>query len=433
MTELRIRSARAPVMLGLATLIVLIGGFGVWSVGTSIAGAVVAPGRIEVENSRQIVQHIDGGQVDSIHVAEGQTVRAGDLLLRLNGSALRSEYAIVEGQFFEVLAQRGRLEAERDDADQIVFPPELIAEADQTQSRSKLIAAQHQLFAARRATLGTEVEQLWRRRDQIRSQIAGINAQSNALSQQLGFIAEELETQHKLLAKGLGLSGPLLALQREDARLRGQGGELLAAQAQSEGRIIEIELEVLRLRANRREQANADLNGIANRELELAERRRALQDRIARLDITAPVSGVVLGLQVTTPKAVLRAADPVLYLIPQDRPLVIAARVSLIDIDQVQLGQEVKLVFSAFSSRTTPEVLGRVTVLSADALSDDSSRQDYYRAEIALMDGEAEKLHGLTLLPGMPVEAFIRTETYTPLQYLTRPFTAYFARAFRES
>jgi HlyD family secretion protein len=433
MTEGQIRSARAPVLMGLATLIVLIGGFGVWSVSTSIAGAVVAPGRIEVESNRQIVQHIDGGQVDSIHVAEGQTVQAGDLLLRLNGSALRSEYAIVEGQFLEVLAQRGRLEAERDDADQIVFPPELVAEAGRTQTGSKLITAQRQLFDARRATLNTEVEQLWRRRDQIRSQIGGITAQAEALSRQLGLIAEELETQQKLLAKGLGLSGPVLALQREEERLRGQAGELQAAQAQSEGRIIEIELEVLRLRADRREQANRELNSIANRELELAERRRALQDRIARLDITAPVSGIVLGLQVTTPKAVLRAAEPVLYLIPQDRPLVIAARIALIDIDQVQVGQEVKLVFSAFSSRTTPEVLGRVAVLSADALSDESSRQGYYRAEIALKEGESEKLQGLTLLPGMPVEAFIRTEAHTPLQYLTKPFTAYFARAFRES
>jgi HlyD family secretion protein len=418
MTEGQIRSARAPVLMGLATLIVLIGGFGAWSVSTSIAGAVVAPGRIEVESNRQIVQHIDGGQVDSIHVAEGQTVQAGDLLLRLNGSALRSEYAIVEGQFLEVLAQRGRLEAERDDADQIVFPPELVAETGRTQTGS---------------TLNTEVEQLWRRRDQIRSQIGGITAQAEALSRQLGLIAEELETQQKLLAKGLGLSGPVLALQREEARLRGQAGELQAAQAQSEGRIIEIELEVLRLRTDRREQANRELNSIANRELELAERRRALQDRIARLDITAPVSGIVLGLQVTTPKAVLRAAEPVLYLIPQDRPLVIAARIALIDIDQVQVGQEVKLVFSAFSSRTTPEVLGRVAVLSADALSDESSRQGYYRAEIALKEGESEKLQGLTLLPGMPVEAFIRTEAHTPLQYLTKPFTAYFARAFRES
>jgi HlyD family secretion protein len=419
--------------MGMLTLVVLVGGFGGWSMVTTISGAVVAPGRIEVENSRQIVQHIDGGRVESIHAIEGQTVVAGDLLLRLDGSALRSEHAIVDGQFFEVLAQRGRLEAERDDTDQILFPAELTAEAERNTQKQGLIAAQRRLFEARRETLDKQVEQLLRRREQIQSQIDGIDAQSEALAQQLGFIAEELEAQQELLAKGLALSGRVLALQREDARLRGQAGELLASRAQSEGRMIEIEVEALRLAASRREQANTDLRDIANRELELAERRRALQERISRLDITAPVSGIVLGMQVTTPNAVLRAAEPVLYLIPQDRPLVITSRVSLIDIDQVRVGQEVKLVFSAFSSRTTPEVLGHVAVLSADALTDEASRQGYYRAEIALNEGELAKLGGLTLLPGMPVEAFIRTDAHTPMEYLIKPFTDYFARAFRES
>lgn len=225
----------------------------------------------------------------------------------------------------------------------------------------------------------------------------------------------------------------MLSLQRESARLDGQVGEFAATRAESEGRMTEIEIEVLKLAASRREEANTQLRDIGYRELELAERRRALIERVARLDIVAPVSGIVLGLQFTTPRAVLRAADPVLYLIPQDRPLVITVQVQPFHIDQISVGQPVKLVFSAFPSRTTPELTGHITQISADALTDQRTQMSYYRAEIIPDTGEIEKLAGLTLIPGMPVEAFIRTDERTPMAYLIKPFTDYFARAFRET
>ena len=268
---------------------------------------------------------------------------------------------------------------------------------------------------------------------QIRNQIEGIDAQSTALVSQLGLLAEERESQEELLAKGLAQAARVLALQREEARLQGQVGELKATRAQAEGRITEIEIEKLGLASQRREDASTELRDVANRELELVERRRALIERISRLDIRAPVSGIVLGLQVTTPRSVIRAADPVLYLIPQDRPLVIAARIPTNHIDEIRIGQEVRLHFSAFSSRTTPELMGRVTVVSADALKDERTQVSYYRAEISLEAGEAEKLNGELLVPGMPVEAFIRTYDRTPLAYLIKPFTDYFNRAFRET
>ena len=225
----------------------------------------------------------------------------------------------------------------------------------------------------------------------------------------------------------------MLGLQRETARLQGLVGELAASRAQAQGRITEIAIEVLKLGAARREEANTQLRELGYRALELAERRRALMERVARLDIVAPVSGVVLGLQVTTPQAVLRAADPVLYLIPQDRPLLIYAKIEPLHIDQISLGQPVNLVFSAFPSRSTPELTGHITVISADTLTDPATQVSYYRAEIAPDVGEVEKLKGLTLIPGMPVEAFFRTEARTPLAFLIKPFTDYFARAFRES
>ncbi|MES2473879.1 MAG: HlyD family type I secretion periplasmic adaptor subunit [Pseudomonadota bacterium] len=429
----RVWSARGPVLLGLLTLVTLIGGFGAWSVLATITGAIVSSGQIQVEQNRQVVQHPDGGVVEAIAVTEGQAVAAGDLLVRLDGSLLQSELAIVEGQFVETRARRARLEAERDDAARIAIPADLSAMAGGRPDIAEQIEGQLRLFDARRDTLARQTEQMQKRLLQIGAQNQGITAQAQALTTQLRLIGDELASQRELLANGLTQSSRVSALEREEADLLGRAGELTAARAQNEGRATEIDLEILRLAAARREEASTQLRDIGQAELELAERRRALTERIARLDIRAPVSGLVLGLQVTTPRAVIRPADPVLYLIPQDRPLVIAVNIQPIHIDEVHIGQDVRLMFPAFSSRTTPELMGKVAVVSADALTDQASGMTFYRAEIVLNPGEVEKLQGRTLLPGMPVETFIQTAARTPLAYLIQPFTDYFQAAFRES
>ncbi|WP_051294708.1 HlyD family type I secretion periplasmic adaptor subunit [Gemmobacter nectariphilus] len=419
--------------LGMTTVAVLVAGTIGWGLMTTITGAIVTSGQLEVDQNRQIVQHADGGTVQEIRVTEGAFVQAGDVLMVLDGTLLQSELTIVETQFFEILARRGRLEAERDDGDTIEFPAELVEAAARSPELSDLMTGQERLFAARRETLTKQLDQLEKRKSQTVSLIEGIDSQREALKIQLRLIAEELSSQRELLNKGLAQVSRVLALEREEARLSGQVGELTANRAQSEGRITETEIEILRLSAARREEASTQLRDIGYRELELAERRRALHERMARLDIRAPVSGIVLGLRVTTPRAVIRAADPVMYIIPQDRPLIIATRVPTVHVDQVHSGQEAKVVFSAFSSRTTPEVFGTVTTVSPDVLVDDTTHASYYRAEIQLNPGEMEKLGDVKLIPGMPVEAFIRTEERTPIQFLTKPFTDYFNRAFRES
>lgn len=426
-------SMRGPILLGSLALAVLILGFGLWSTLTTLAGAVVASGRIEVEQNRQVVQHPDGGVVAEILVAEGQGVEAGAILIRLDGTLLQAERSIVLGQLHELTARRARLEAERDEATAVTFPANLVEQAATDETLAALLAGQDRLFQARRDSALKIVDQLSRRIDQTRAQIEGIDAQSAALDTQLGLIKSELASQQSLLDKGLAQASTVLALQREEARLMGLVGELIASRAQAEARITETEIEASRVAASRIEEAVQQLRDIGPGILELQERLAVLTERIARLDIRAPVSGVVLGLTVTTPRAVIRAADPVLYLVPQDRPLVIAAQVPPIHIDQIHVGQAVELVFSAFSSRTTPHLNGKVAKVSADAFTDQATQASYYRAEIVLDEGEVAKLEGQTLLPGMPVDAFIQTEARTPLAYLIKPFTDYFARAFRES
>lgn len=426
-------SVRRPMILGLSTAAVLILGTVGWGSLTTITGAVVTSGLIEVDQHRQVVQHADGGTVAEIHVVEGARVNAGDVLLSLDGTLLISERAIVETQFYELLARRGRLEAEQADRPDITFPEELVKAASTSPDIADLMEGQISLFNARAESLAKQLEQLERRQDQTQSLIQGVEAQRNALTQQNDLISQELKSQQELLDKGLAQASRVLALQREEARLLGEVGELTASRAQAEGRITETEIEILRLSTTRREEASTQLRDIGYRELELAERRRALIERISRLEIRAPVAGIVLGLKVTTPRSVIRPADPVMHIIPQDRPLVIATRVPNVHIDQVRPGQDAKVIFSAFSTRTTPELQGTVSVVSADVLVDEVSHAPYYRAEITLKEGELQKLGDLTLVPGMPVEAFIRTDERTPLQFLTKPFTDYFNRAFRES
>jgi HlyD family secretion protein len=412
---------------------VLVGGFGSWSALSKISGAVIASGRIEVDRNRQIVQHLDGGLVQDILVDEGDSVEAGQTLIRLDATLLASNLAITEGQLFELMSRRGRLEAERDDAEEVVFEDELLAEAAANPDIAEIVQGQERLFHARVDSLRHEIEQLGKRRSQIADQVRGIEAQEESLTVQLELIRKELVDQQGLLEKGLAQASRVLALQREEASLSGRVGELVATKAQAAGRITEIDIEVIKLSSRRREEAITRLRDLQYRELELAEQRRALEEQLSRLEIKAPVSGIVYGLQVYTPRSVIRPADPVLFLVPQDRPLIIAAQVPVIHIDQIYADQEVSLRFSALDQRNTPELFGRVLVVSADAFQDEATGVSYYRAEIVLSEGEQAKLpENVRLVPGMPVEAFLRTADRTPIAYLVKPLTDYFTKAFRE-
>jgi len=424
--------ARRPIIIGMIGLSFLVGGFGTWATFAGIAGAVIAGGQIEVEQNRQIIQHPDGGVVSTIDVAEGDRVEVGQVLIRLDPMELASELTIVENQLFEMIARRGRLEAERDGGATIVFDPLLQEIAASRAEALELMDGQARLLEARRTTSQNEREQLNKRRLQIGDQIGGLAAQQKSLRRQAELIAEERAGQQILRDKGLTQTSRLLALQREEASLGGTLGDLIAQTAQAEGRQTEIDIELLKLDASLREEAITTLRDLQYRELELREKRHALSSRLNRLDITSPVSGVVYGLEVFAPRSVLRPAQPALYIVPQDRPLVISARVRTTDIDLVFPGQEVTLRFSALDQRTTPELLGDVRQISPDAFEDEATRDTYYRVRITLSKTQLARLpDGVTLVPGMPVEVFFQTGDRTPIAFLVKPLSDYFARAFR--
>jgi len=426
-------SAWRPLVIGALAALILVAGFGGWAVTSTLSGAVVVSGQIEVEHNLQVVQHPDGGVVEAILVSEGARVEAGQVLMRLEGALLESELAIVDSQYFEALARQSRLNAEREGIETLRFAPLLLAAMTTRADAREIAEGQRRLFEARRGTLAQQIAQLDRRREQNLSQLDGLAAQSRATAREADLIQIELTAQETLLAQGLVQGARVSVLQRDAARLEGVLGALTAETAQVHGRITEIALQVVSLESTRREEAEGELRDLGIRIIELAARRRALRELIDRLELRAPVAGRVHGLQINTPRAVLRPAEPLLQIVPDDRPLVLSMRIMPGDIDQIFVGQQASVLFPAFSLRNTADLRGIVTLVSADAFLDERLGQRYFRAEIVLSAEARAHLGAYALLPGMPVEAYIRTGERTAFDYLTRPLTEHLYRAFRES
>ena len=425
---------RAPLLTGGAALVLLLLGLGTWAASVPIAGAIVASGRVEVSESRQVVQHPDGGVVSEIRVREGDIVAQGDVLIRLDGEELSTERAATERRLFHLRLRMARLRAERDGAATPDFPPEERPEGRSgvPHEASAQIAEERRLFLARVEQGRQEDVLLARQIEQIRSRIAGIDAQLDAIARQIDLIDDELAGQSVLLAEGLARQATVLGLGRERARLEGMRGELVAERAGAESRREELALQISAGRVRRHEAAARELRDLVPEEQTLEERLRILSERIARLDLRAPAAGVVLAMTVTTPRAVVRAADPVLYLVPSDRPLRIGVQISPADVDEIFPGQPVALLAPTLSGRSAPYLSGHVALVSADAFTDPDTHSSYFRVEVALDPGEEARLGERALAPGMPVEVFIRTGAHTPLAWLTGPFVDYFRHALRE-
>lgn len=425
--------AGKPLFVGYLSLAVLLGVIGVWSVQARIAGAVIASGMIQVENNRQIIQHPQGGVVGQLLVRDGDRVQAGDVVLRLDDTLLRSELAIITAQLNEIRARKGRLSAERDDASEIEFDAETLKLAAEDPEVASLIEGQTRLFKTRLIALEQETEQLENQIAQTRDQIAGAEAQLLASQGQTELIVSELKDAQTLLEKGLAQASRVSALRREEARLNGAIGQYTAGVAQLKGDIARLNIQKLRLRTLRREEAISTLRDLQFQENELIERQLSARDTLSKMEVRSPVSGVIYGNTVFALQSVISPAAPIMYVIPQDQALIVSARVEAIHIDQVHEGQEATLRFVAFDQRTTPEVFGRVVRLSADVFTDEVTGISFYQADLLPNEGEIGKLEGQQLVPGMPVEAFIKTQERSPLSYLMKPLMDYFNKAFREA
>lgn len=423
---------RLPILLGLLTVAALILGLGVWGARASLAGAVIAQGQIQIAARAQVVQHPDGGVVREILVRDGDRVTAGAPLIRLDGAELSSRRTILSDQIDELTARAARLRAERDDAPAVEIPADLTARAATAPRVAEIIAGQQSLFDARLATLTDAARSYEEQKAQAQNEIDGQRAQIAALADQMDLIEQERAAAQALLDKGLTESSRVLALRREAARLSGQKGETEAAVARNLGRIAQLDIEILRLSATRREEAETELRDVQVNLAQLSEELAATDKKLARLDLAAPMDGIVHDLRFHTIGAVIRTAEPALSIIPDAGELTVTARIDIFHIDQVFVGQDATLRFSALNARTTPELMGKITRVSADTTVDERTGTPFYTADLTATPEEVARLNGQPLIPGMPVEVFVQTGMRSPLSYIAKPFTDYFARAFRE-
>ncbi|MEO0644377.1 MAG: HlyD family type I secretion periplasmic adaptor subunit, partial [Pseudomonadota bacterium] len=327
--------ARLPILVGLFAIVVLVGGLGYWAVRTQLAGAVIASGMVQVESNRQVIQHPDGGVVGQILARNGDRVMAGDTLLTFDDTLFRSELAIIDGQLSELMARKARLQAERDQLPEMSPPEALLAAAADNPDVSEQLRGQIRLFDARRSTLAREAEKLEEQVAQFSAEIEGLGAQLVSLQEELTLVSEELADRESLFERGLIPVSQVSELRRDRARLTGEIGELTARVAQVRGSIAGVEIEIIQLTSRRSEEAITDLRDLEAREIELSERKFALIEQLSRLNVRSPVNGVVFDSQVFALQSVVRPGEPIMYVIPQDQPLVIAARVDPIDVDQV--------------------------------------------------------------------------------------------------
>ena len=423
------RSIRRHLLGGLALVALLAGGGGGLTATTELSGAVIAPGVMVVDTNVKKVQHPTGGVVGELRVRDGDQVKAGDVVVRLDETVTQANLAIVVNGLTELWARQGRLEAERDGAKTITFLPEIERKADREVAR--VMAGEQALFETRRRAREGQKAQLKERIGQLKEQINGLDDQIRAKKREIELIHQELEGVRDLWRKNLVQIQRVTALERDAARLEGERGSLVSSIAQTKGKITETELQILQIDQDLRTEVGKELAEIRGKIAELVERKVAAEDQLKRIDIRAPQDGMVHQSSVHTVGGVITAGEAIMLIVPQADALTVESKLMPQDIDQVRPGQMAALRFSAFNQRTTPELNGLVTRVSADLTTEQRTGATYYTVRISISDEQVARLGGLKLLPGMPVEAFIQTGERTIVSYLTKPFTDQAARSFK--
>ena len=430
-TTPRRSSLRRHLLAGMAAVVLLTGGVGGWAATTEISGAVIAPGLVVVDSNSKRIQHPTGGVVGEILVREGDAVEAGDVLIRLDETQTRSSLAIVTNGLDELLARQARLEAERDGAEAPDFPPELLARRDDP-AVARVISGETKLFELRRTSRAGEKSQLEERIAQLEEEIQGIEAQATAKAREIELIEKELGGLQTLFEKKLVPLTRITELQRNAARLEGERAQLIASTAQAKGKIAEIRLQILQIDQSLRSEVGAELADVRAKISELTERKVSAEDQLKRIDLRAPQDGTVHQLEVHTVGGVVQAGEVLMLLVPYADELTVEAKIEPQQIDRVRLGQSAGLRFSAFNQRTTPELNGEVSLISADVSEDPKTGLSFYTVRIAVPPEEIGRLGEVKLIPGMPVETFIRTDERTVLSYFVKPLSDQVSRAFRE-
>ena len=426
-------SVRHHIIVAAALAVALVAGVGGWATFTSFSGAVIAPGQLVVESEIKKVQHPIGGVVGALMVREGDRVKAGDVLVRLDETQTRANLDIVRKALNELSARRARDEAERDGISAVVFPTDLVTQRDNNSEIAALLVGEARLFDARLAGREGQRAQLAERAAQLGEEITGLTEQVAAKGREITLIGDELKGVHGLYAKNLVPLSRVTALERDASRLSGERGQLVASIASARGKIAETRLQALQIDAEMRTEVGRDLAEIRGKWSELVEKRVAAEDQLKRIDLRAPQDGIVHQMTVHTVGGLVVPSEPAMLIVPNADRLLVEARIQPQDIDSVKLGQPAVLRLTAFNTRTTPEIDGTVARISADVSTDAKSGLSYYTVRVAIPQDRLAKLGAaIHLVPGMPVEAHLQIGERTVISYLTKPLIDQIAKAWRE-
>jgi HlyD family secretion protein len=424
-------SIQVHLIVGLAIVVVLAGGLGGWASTAQISGALIAPGSVVVESNVKKVQHPTGGVVGEVRARDGDVVKTGDIVVRLDDTVTKASLAIVTKNLDGLWARAARLEAEQRGLDSIIFPKMLLDRAADPDVKT-VIASETKLFEVRVTGRAGQKAQLRERVTQLNEEIAGLTAQEKAKDKEIALVEKELVGVRELYEKHLVQISRLTVLERDAARLAGERAQYIASRAQAKGKITETELQIIQVDKDMVSEVSKDLRETNDKIGEFVERKVTAEDQLRRVDIRAPQDGMVLQSTVHTVGGVITAGDAIMMIVPQADDLQVEAKVNPQDIDKLQIGQKTLLRLSAFNQRTTPELNGVVTRVSPDVTTDQRTGQSYYTIRVSLPAAEIARLGDVKLIPGMPVEAFVQTGDRTMMSYLIKPLSDQLMRSFRE-
>lgn len=423
------RHITAVTVLGLALVV----GVGGWAMTTELSSAIVASGTVVVENNVKKIQHLTGGIVEDVLVKEGDTVKAGQILIKLDGTTVRANLSIVQNTLAQLYARRARLLAEQLGSDDFTIPEDLSQLISGTSTPGEVLEqSERKLFISRKNALVGMKSQLASRKDQLADETKGLSVQLTAIEDALKLISEELTGLDKLYGKGLVSMQRLTELKRDRAQLEGDRGARIAARAQAAGKSSEIDLQILQLDEDRRTENAKELTDVEGKIAEYEDRRVAAMDQLKRIDIRAPLDGRIYQLAVHSVNGVINPGEVLMLVVPGADGLTVEAKIATHDIDQIRVGQPVEVRFSAFNQRTTPIVEAEVVTVAPDLVTDQRTGMTYYPLRIKPKPESLKGLKGLTLYPGMPAEVFIKIADRTVISYLAKPLTEQIQHTFRE-
>ncbi|MGH1421479.1 MAG: HlyD family type I secretion periplasmic adaptor subunit [Hyphomonas sp.] len=424
------KAFRRNLIIGWFAIISVFGGLVAWSVFAPFEGAVLTQGQISVESNQQAIQHLEGGIVREIFVREADYVEQGQQLLSLDATTTAAGLQALEARLFELLGTEARLLAERDKSTSLVLR-ESFADLADSPAMGAILSAQRSLLSARSDSRRTQTRILRQRVEQLETRIDGMTREISEKDAQILLLRDEIQRFEQLVAKGLAPEVRVLALRRELSEIEGMRQSLLSDISATRVQIGEALTEISKLSQTFQEDVLTQLRDVQTQIGELTEQRTAAVDRQTRLDIVAPRSGLVIGVRAHTIGGIVNPSEPIMYIVPEGDPLVAKVRVNPVDIDKISSGQKAVLHFTAFNQDETPKVVGHVSKISADALVDEATGQSFYEV-IVDIPSDALPSEQFTLVPGMPVDASLRTESRSVLSYLVKPLTDSMTRTFRE-